>query len=71
MDYIDRLKKARKLKGLRQADVSAALGLSRSTYCMYELRKNKMDVETFGEICRLLDVTPSQMLGFEDWDENK
>lgn len=71
MDYLDRLKAARIKKGLRQADVSAALGLKRSTYGMYETRKNKMDVETFGEICRLLDVTPSQMLGFEDWDENK
>ena len=30
-----------------------------------------MDVETFGEICRLLDVTPNQMLGFEPWDENE
>ncbi len=71
MDYLDRLKKARKLKKMRQADVSAALNISRSTYCMYELRKNKMDVETFGEICRLLDVTPNQMLGFEPWDENE
>ncbi len=69
MDYIDRLKRARKQKHMRQIDVSTALGISRSTYCMYELRKNKMDVETFGEVCRLLGVTPSQMLGFENWDE--
>ena len=70
MDYLDRLKIARNRKKMRQADVSHALGLKRSTYGMYETRKNKMDVETFGEICRLLDVTPNQMLGFEPWDEN-
>ncbi len=69
MDYLDRLKIARQKKGLRQCDLSAALGLKRSTYGMYETRKNKMDVETFGEVCRLLGVTPSQMLGFESWDE--
>lgn len=69
MDYLDRLRIARKRKHMRQIDVSTALGISRSTYCMYELRKNKMDVETFGELCRLFDVTPGQMLGFEDWDE--
>lgn len=58
MDYIDRLKRARKQKHMRQIDVSTALGISRSTYCMYELRKNKMDVETFGEVCRLLGLYP-------------
>ncbi len=71
MDYLDRLKIARNRKKMRQADVSHALGLKRSTYGMYETRKNKMDVETFGEICRLLGVTPNQMLGFEPWDENE
>ena len=45
MDYIDRLKRARKQKHMRQIDVSTALGISRSTYCMYELRKNKMERE--------------------------
>ncbi|MGM9613236.1 MAG: helix-turn-helix transcriptional regulator, partial [Butyricicoccus sp.] len=55
MDYIDRLKIARTRKNMRQADISYALGLKRATYGMYETRKNKMDVETFGEICRLLD----------------
>ncbi len=69
MDYLDRLRIARKRKHLSQAAVSQALGFSHSTYGMYEARKNKMDVETFGEVCRLLGVTPSQMLGFEDWDE--
>ncbi|MGM9611920.1 MAG: helix-turn-helix transcriptional regulator [Butyricicoccus sp.] len=69
MDYIDRLKTARKRKRLSQAALSQALGFSHATYGLYEARKNKMDVETFGEICRLLDVTPNQMLGFEPWEE--
>lgn len=69
MDYLDRLKRARQKKKLRQTDVSTALGFSHATYGLYETRKNKMDVETFSEICRLLDVTPNQMLGFEPWDE--
>lgn len=69
MDYLDRLKRARQKKKLRQTDVSTALGFSYATYGLYETRKNKMDVETFSEICRLLDVTPNQMLGFEPWDE--
>lgn len=66
MDYIDRLKKARKAKSMKQAEVSASLGLSHSTYGMYETRKNKMDVETFAELCRLFDVTPNEMLGFDE-----
>lgn len=68
MDYIDRLKCARKKKKLSQSAMSQLLGFSHATYGLYETRKNKMDVETFGAICRLLDVTPNQMLGFEPWD---
>ncbi len=70
MDYLDRLKIARMRKNFSQAALSRSLGFSHATYGLYEARKNKMDVETFGEICRLLGVTPNQMLGFEPWDEN-
>ncbi|MDY3617633.1 helix-turn-helix domain-containing protein [Agathobaculum sp.] len=66
MDYIDRLKKARLDKNLRQQDVSEHLGIAKSTYSMYETRKNKMDIETFAELCRLFNVTPNEMLGFDE-----
>lgn len=33
---------------------------------MYETRKNKMDIETFAELCRLFNVTPNEMLGFDE-----
>ena len=54
MDYLDRFRKRRKEIGLRQTDVSA------------ETRKNKMDVETFAAICRLLCITPDEALGFDE-----
>ena len=66
LDYLDRFRKRRKEIGLRQTDVSAALGLGKSTYSMYETRKNKMDVETFAAICRLLCITPDEALGFDE-----
>ena len=77
MDYLDKFRERRKELGLRQCDISAALGLrqcdisaalgfKKSTYSMYETRKNKMDVETFAEICRLLGITPNEALGFEE-----
>ena len=66
MDYFDVFREKRKELGLRQCDISAALGFKKSTYSMYETRKNKMDVETFAEICRLLGITPNEALGFEE-----
>lgn len=66
MDYIERLRKARIAKGLRQIDASEHLGIAKSTYCMYETRKNKMDIETFAKLCRFYDTTPNEMLGFDE-----
>ena len=66
MDYLDKFRERRKELGLRQCDISAALGFKKSTYSIYETRKNKMDVETFAEICRLLGITPNEALGFEE-----
>lgn len=65
LDYIDRLKQARLNCHLRQQDASEHLGIAKSTYSMYETRKNKMDIETFAELCRLFGVTPNEMLGFD------
>ena len=42
MDYLDVFREKRKELGLRQCDISAALGFKKSTQGMYETRKNKM-----------------------------
>ena len=65
LDYMDRLRQARKEKGVLQKEISDHLGLAKSTYSMYETHQNKMDIETFAEVCRFLGVTPNEMLGFE------
>lgn len=61
---MDRLKKARKSKGFTQLDMCKHLGVAKSTYSMYETRNNRMDIETFVQVCRILDVTPNEILGF-------
>lgn len=66
MDYIDRLRIARKQKNLKQTEISLALGLASAAYGLYETRKRKMDIETLVKVCRLLDVTPNEVLGFSE-----
>ena len=66
MDYIDRLKKIRQEKGMRQIDVSAALGSSHAAYGLYETRQRKLDVDMLLKLCAIFEVTPNQLLGFEE-----
>ena len=62
--YIERIKEIRKAKKITQVDMSKKLGLSESTYGLYETRQRQMDIDTFVKICKLLDVSPNELLGF-------
>ena len=64
MDYIDRLKKYRKINKISQVELSHKLGLGDSAYGLYETRQRQMDVATFVKICIILKVKPNDVLGF-------
>lgn len=66
MDYIQNLKKIRKSCGLSQVELSRAIGLGGSTYGLYETYQRKLDVDTLLKLCEVLQVTPNQVLGFEE-----
>lgn len=66
MDYLERFYQLRKANKMRQEDIAGYLGVSRVTYTQYEGGKRKMDIETFVRMCRLFNVTPNEMLGFDE-----
>ena len=62
--YIKKIKELRIAKKITQVEMSKKLGLSESTYGLYETNQRQMDIETFIEICKILDASPNELLGF-------
>ena len=62
----DKLLSARKKAGLTQVEVAELAGLSDRTYADIERGETNMRVETLLRICRVLKITPDQVLTYED-----
>jgi transcriptional regulator with XRE-family HTH domain len=62
MDYIQKIKELRIQNGLSQVELSKRLGLSESTYGLYETYQRHMDIETFANICRLFHASADELL---------
>lgn len=62
----DRLLAIRKKVGLTQVEVAELAGLSDRTYADIERGETNMRVETLLRICRVLKVTPDQILTQDD-----
>ena len=61
----DRLRaRARELE-LSDSEVARRLGLSQARYANYVAENREPDFETLLRICRVLGVTPNELLGFE------
>lgn len=57
-----RIRMFRRLKGLSQQQFADALHKTKSTVSKYEHGDISMDLETFHEICRVLDLSPAALL---------
>lgn len=66
MDYIQNLRKIRTARGWSQVELSKAIGLGGSTYGLYETYQRKLDVDTLLRLCEVLQVTPNEVLGFDE-----
>lgn len=61
----NKLLAVRKKRGLTQAEVAEAAGLSDRTYADIERGTVNMRIETFLHICRALRITPDEVLTSE------
>ena len=64
--YLDKIKELRKSKRITQVEMSKKIGLSESAYGLYETRQRHMDIDTFVKVCKILETTPNELLGFDD-----
>ena len=60
------LRKIRKEQGLTQDRVAKAICIDRTTYCKYENGVTVPPLDMFLLLCRVLQVTPNQLFG---WNE--
>jgi len=61
----ERLAAARQRAGLAQAELGEKLGLSQRAIAHWERRNSSLYPEQIVKLCRVLDVSPEELLGIE------
>ena len=47
---------------LRQQDIANKIGKDRSTYTYYESGKARMDIDTYLELCKILEIDANELM---------
>ncbi|MBQ9387924.1 MAG: helix-turn-helix transcriptional regulator [Lachnospiraceae bacterium] len=61
--FSQNLKTAREIAGLSQKDVSARVGVAKSTYSLYESGKREPNISTICKIAKVLKISGNELLG--------
>ncbi|MBQ9370344.1 MAG: helix-turn-helix transcriptional regulator [Clostridia bacterium] len=61
----ENLRAARKAKGLTQKEIAEMLGKYQPDYSEYETGKIELDYAKIVFLCEKLDITPSDLFGWE------
>lgn len=61
-----RLREAIKNSGIRQTDIAKQLGITQSTISKYMNYNKYPSIDTFANLCRILDVSADDILGLKD-----
>lgn len=59
------IKEARKLKGLTQKEVASIFRMTQQQYSRFENGIFELNYQQIIDICRLLDISPNDLFGFE------
>lgn len=57
----DIIKEERKERRLTQVQLAKLLGIPASTLACYEVGLRGMEIDTFFEICKVLDISPNEV----------
>lgn len=72
MQIGERLKNRRKELGMSVESIAEQLGVSYTTVYRYEASSiTKIPVETFDKLCKILNVTPAQLMGNDDTPDSE
>lgn len=66
MKLSERLIELRKQKGLSQEQLSYQLDVSRQAISRWENGVTQPDLENIDKLCRIYDMTPDELLGYQD-----
>lgn len=64
----ENIRNFRKFRGIKQQDLADMLDRTKSVISNWERGANFPDVETCEKLCKILQVTPNELFG---WEENK
>lgn len=65
-----KLKEIRIRRGYTQKDIADILGVTVAAISRYEKEQRKLDQELIMKLCVALEVTPNELLGFDEAYEN-
>ena len=66
MKFLERLNEALKLSPLSQMEIAEKLGVNKATITNYKKGKISPSLETFYELCKILDISADYLLGLSD-----
>lgn len=69
-NYGNRIREARKAKGLTQAEAAEKLGLIQQAWQRMEGGKLDLRMSTICSVCKLLDISADWLLGLTDNETN-
>ncbi len=65
MDYMEKIRQARKKMGITQADMAALLETTQQQYSKYENGTNELPIRHLCTICRHLRLSADRILGLK------
>lgn len=65
-----KLKEIRIRRGYTQKDIADIVGVTVAAISRYEKEQRKLDQELIMKLCVALEVTPNELLGFDEAYEN-
>ena len=65
MTFGEKLKEARKQKGLKQTELASMIGVAKTTLANYEIGNREPDLSKIKKIVEVLQVTPEFLLDIE------
>ena len=65
MNINENIKNFRTFRGIKQQDLADLLGRSKSVISNWERGENSPDLDSCEKLCKILNVTPNQLFGWE------
>ena len=71
MIYIDKILNELKKNNLKMIDLANALGINKSVISAWKRRQTNPPLEYLVDICKLIKVSPNELLEYEDPNNDK